>query len=329
MPTNDDITVLVPTYRRPGELVQCLQALSRQTVRPRQVVVISRDIDVESQRRAQEFHDELPLVVVRVDRPGQVQALNCGLVAATTRYVAITDDDSRPREDWLQRILAHFDDPSVGAVGGRDIVHAHTGIAEGHEHEVGRIKWFGRVIGNHHLAGTLQTVHFLKGVNMSYRRHLLVGFDENLAGSGSQICNDLQASLRVHTMGWRVVWDPRVAVDHYPAPRFDEDARTEPALHAVANIWHNQTYILLSLLTGWRRWVTLAWALSVGTGDSPGPVMVPRSLVKTRSVGRVWFGLQANTMGRFAGVKTYLRTGGTPTYPQELKAECTPYTEHS
>jgi hypothetical protein len=153
---------------------------------------------------------------------------------------------------------------------------------------------------------------------MSYRREVLPGFDENLAGAGAQLCNDMQASIRVHAADWRVIWDPSVTVDHFPSQRFDEDDRTAPTLRAVANMLHNQTYILLSLLPGWSRLVAFLYALLVGTRYAPGLMMLPVTLWTSQSAGRTLFYFRANLQGRSQGVRTYLRTRGQPQFPPEL-----------
>ena len=180
------------------------------------------------------------------------------------------------------------------------------------------MQWYGRVIGNHHLSGPAQDVQFLKGVNMSYRRNALLGFDEQLAGQGPQVCNDMQASLRVHASGWRVVWDPAVIVDHYPAERLNEDQRLTPTMRAMANQLHNQTYILLSLLSGWRRVTAVLFGLLVGSQLAPGLVMLPVAVVRAGSIERPWFGFRANLRGRVHGLLTFIRTGGQPSIPADL-----------
>jgi len=311
-----DISVLIPTYGRPRDLQRCLSALTRQTTTPADVVVVVARTDDEASRSvAASFEAQLPVRVALVQRPGQVQALNCGLAAIVTSLVAITDDDACPRPDWVQRIVGHFADPTVGAVGGRDVVHrGGDAVVEGRARAVGRVTWFGRVVGNHHLDGALQDVQFLKGANMSYRRETLAGFDENLAGNGPQTCNDMQASLRVYASGWRVVWDPCVAIDHYPAARLDDDDRVTPTLRAVVNTLHNQTYTVLSLLSGWRRMTAFAYSFLVGTRGAPGLTMLPLALLSSRSARQSAFGFRANLEGRARGLRTYLRTGGKPRF---------------
>jgi cellulose synthase/poly-beta-1,6-N-acetylglucosamine synthase-like glycosyltransferase len=295
-----------------------LEALSVQTCRAAKVIVVVRAGDAESEKTADLFASVIPLEVVSIDRPGQVQALNRGLSVVRTAIVAITDDDARPHPDWLEQILVRFRDPHVGAVGGRDVVYWEGELVGGDAELVGRVRWYGRVVGNHHLQSNAQEVEFLKGANMSYRRALLPGFDECLAGDGSQICNDMQASLRVHRSGWRVVWDPAVTVDHYPAERLDDDKRIAPTLSAVTNVVHNQTYILLSLLAGWRRIAAFVYPLIVGTRETPGLFLLLGATMTGTPIDRGMFGFRANWQGRARGLATFVRTRGRPQFPVEL-----------
>ena len=215
------VTVIVPTYRRIDRLIQCLTALTRQTMPPAQVVVVVRDIDPDSAATARRFADLLPLELVEIDVPGQVAALNRGIDRATGDIVAITDDDAAPHADWIARIEGWYHrDNRIGGVGGRDHVY-HDGVPEtGAARVVGRLQWFGRVIGNHHLGtGRPRDVDVLKGANWSLRRAAIgdLRLNTRLRGSGAQVQNDLDFSLRLRRRGWRLVYDPRVAVDHFPS----------------------------------------------------------------------------------------------------------------
>ena len=283
-----------------------------QTLRPAKVVVVVPQGDEQSSAAARSFAELLPLDVVIAAHPGHVQALNLGLSIIQSPLVAITDDDAQPHPDWLERISAHFCDPSVGAVGGRDIVYWAGELVGGKARTVGKIRWYGRVVGNHHLESQVQDVEFLKGANMSYRRELLPVFDEHLAGDGSQVGNDMQASLRVHLSGWRIVWDPHVTVDHYPAERLDEDKRGAPTRRAVTNVVHNRTYILLSSLVGWRRLAAFAYPIIVGARDTPGLLLLFRATLRRAPMRRSLVGFRANLQGSVLGLITFWRTRGEP-----------------
>lgn len=284
------ISVLVPTYRRTSDLARCLDALARQQRAPDEVLVVCRGADEETQAwlAIEKSRARLPLVKVEVSQGGQVAALNAGLDAVTGDIVAITDDDAAPRPAWLHRIEAHFASaPNVGGVGGRDWVHEHGATLDASEPEVGRWQFPGRAIGNHHLGvGAARDVDFLKGANMSYRvsaiRDNAIRFDTRLRGTGAQVNNDMAFASAVRRAGWRLVYDPAVEVDHYPALRFDEDARAVRGSRswvAIENESYNLHLVIRDEYRGLRRWIALMWLMAVGHGACLGWVNLARARV--------------------------------------------------
>ena len=268
------ITIVVPTYCRPNDLIRCLDALKTQTRPADEVLVVVRDTDFETETLLKTLiPGPFPLRSVTVSIPGQVAALNAGLAAAQGDIIAITDDDAIPSVDWLERIETNFlSDEHVGGVGGRDWVYHGQQLEDGKQEVVGRVQWFGRVTGNHHLGvGVPREVDILKGVNMSYRRSAIKGrrFDERLRGIGAQVHNDMAFSLALRRAGWKLIYDPKVAVNHYPAQRFDEDQRNQFNDLAFFNAVHNETLVLLENLPLIRRTVFIFWAILVGTREAP------------------------------------------------------------
>jgi cellulose synthase/poly-beta-1,6-N-acetylglucosamine synthase-like glycosyltransferase len=265
-------SVLVPTYGRPDALARCLCGLAVQERTPNEVVVVVRPSDQKTLELLATV--DLPtLRIVEVHVPGQVAALNRGLREATGELLAITDDDAVPRPDWLRRIVDHFEqDAKLGGVGGLDLVEG-TALPVGRPLTVGKVQWFGRVIGNHHLGqGAPRPVEILKGANMSYRRAAIEGlcFDTRLRGGGSQINNDMAFSLAVQSRGFSLIYDPKVIVDHYPAARMDQDVRDRHVPEATMHIIHNETLVLLEHLSFPRRLAFAVWATLVGTRTNPG-----------------------------------------------------------
>jgi len=302
------ISVLIPTYRRPKDLARCLEALKKQTRLADEVLVVVRNTDAETWTLLKTFHpDYLPVRPVIVEIPGQVAALNAGLDAAQGDIIAITDDDAAPHPEWLARIEAHFlYDNRIGGVGGRDWVYNGSQLDDRVRQMVGQVQWFGRVIGNHHLgAGEPRGVDVLKGANMSYRRTAISQkrFDQRLRGTGSQINNDMAFSLALKREGWKLIYDPLVAVDHYPAQRFDEDQRHQFNHLAFANRIHNETLALLEYLPPLQRTGFLIWAVWVGTRGSPGFLQCLRFLPQEGTLaGQKWL---ASLQGRWQGWQTW------------------------
>jgi len=282
------VAVVVPTYRRRDDLTRCLAALRRQARAPDQVVVVARPDDDESLSAIrQTAPGEVTLALVQ--QPGQIAALNQGLqtLRGDIDVVAFTDDDAAPREDWLAQIADHFRrDASLGGLGGRDWIHQCGRLEDGAKRVVGVVTWYGRCVGNHHLGvGPVREVDVLKGANMSFRVSALRGirFDERLRGTGAQVFNELGVCLAVKKRGWKIAYDPKLAVDHYPAARHDEDKRNSFSPAAVGNAAYNETLALAEHLPVGRRLVFAGWALLVGNRAAPGIMNWLRLLVIERA----------------------------------------------
>jgi len=83
--------------------------------------------------------------------------------------------------------------------------------------------------------------------------------------------NDLAFSLGVRKRGWRLVYDPEVSIDHFPAERFDSDKRGAPALDAAENMAYN-FYLTLRCYVdpAPRRMMALLYARLIGRQHVPG-----------------------------------------------------------
>ncbi len=277
------VSVLVPTWRRPEALARCLRALAAQSVPPGEIVVAVRADDHESGAQLDAFEPSLGVRLVRATPagPGVVAAMNAALARCSGDIIALTDDDTEPRADWIERLVRAFTDPRVGGVGGRD----WQPLERGDRADVGRVQWFGRVIGNHHLgAGPARAVDVLKGANAAFRAPLLraLGFDTRLEGAGAQMFWELALCLPLRRAGWTLVYDPAIAVEHHIAPRHDDDLRHRGIFVAAPQVQavHNETLALLEHQRGFARAAFLLWALLVGTRIEPGLVQLPRLVAR-------------------------------------------------
>jgi GT2 family glycosyltransferase len=302
------VSVLVPSFRRPDALRRCLAALAAQTRAPDEIVIGARADDADTIAAAETVRlAGQPVRIATTPARGVVAAMQAALDASTGDIIALTDDDARPHPGWIAGLLAQFARASdVGGVGGRDWQPYERGDAS----RVGIVQWFGRVIGNHHLgAGPVRAVDVLKGVNCSFRAPLLraVGFDARLRGEGAQLHWELALCLPLRRAGWRLVYDPAIAVDHDVAPRHDADNlhRGIFAEAPLRDAVHNETIALLEGRGVAGRALYFAWALLVGTGEAPGLAQVVRRLLQGDTTAlRRW---RATLAGRRAGRATARR----------------------
>jgi glycosyltransferase involved in cell wall biosynthesis len=271
------LSVIVPTYRRSADLARCLAALEAQLRPADEVIVVARPDDAATHALLRErlrSADGEALRVALVDRPGVVAAYNCGLESAEGDIICFTDDDAAPHPDWTQRLIDGFArHRDVGGIGGRDIVHEKGTILAGARDLVGLVRWYGRPIGNHHIGcGDPRPVHVLKGVNMAFRREAVEGlrFDERLRGTGAQVHCEMQFSLDVLRRAWVLIYDPSILVEHYPAPRSDEDQRFIFNHAAFYNASFNLRLIMRDHLSLPGRCAFVVYATLIGTRADPG-----------------------------------------------------------
>jgi GT2 family glycosyltransferase len=263
------ISVVVPSWRRPADLRRCLAGLSMQARAADEVVVVRRDVDLPTA----EVIAGAPLDVVEVvvDRPGVIAALVAGASAATGDLLAFTDDDAVPCADWVARLLTHFADATVGAVGGRDRIQHGPAATAPPTDDVGRLSTWGRLIGNHHRgAGPPRDVSVLKGVNMAFRRAALA-LPLDVRGGGAQVHFEVAACLWARAHGWRLLYDPALVVDHFAGARFEGDRREHESREAARARAHN---LVAGILVGrpdllWRRAI---YGLLIGQREVPGLV---------------------------------------------------------
>jgi GT2 family glycosyltransferase len=312
MKTPESIGVLIASYRRPVPLVTCLESLAQQIHPPHEVIVVLRNDDSEARQAISNLTTPFPLKIVFTNVPGTVAARNAGLDACTSDVLAILDDDTKPHPEWLKRVLARFqEDPTLGGLGGRDRCFDGRAFDDRQASVVGRIQWYGRMIGNHHLGfGEIREVDFLKGANMSFRSEAFANlrFDPRLKGTGAQPREDTAFSIAVKASGWKLAYDPAAAVDHYAAQR--EEARHYVDVQALTDERSFREFAYNDILSIWlafkgvRKIAFITWTILVGTRVCPGFVQALR--FTPRLGGASWRRFYLAQQGKFEAFRDLL-----------------------
>jgi glycosyltransferase involved in cell wall biosynthesis len=125
-----EVSVVVPTYKRPELLARCLDALLQQDFPADKFEIVIADDAADPATRttieqlAAETGRELRYVPVR-GLHGPAAARNAGWRAARAPVIAFTDDDCVPDPKWLREGASAFQD-GVAAVRGRVIMPIPT-----------------------------------------------------------------------------------------------------------------------------------------------------------------------------------------------------------
>ncbi|MGC0238446.1 glycosyltransferase family 2 protein [Arthrobacter sp. SD76] len=113
------VSVIICAYtaERWDWLLDVIESLRGQTLAPKEVIVVI-DHNEELYERLAKTADDI--TVARNTGPrGLSGARNTGVGLADSDVVAFLDDDAVAAPDWLERLMALYDDPEVLGVGGR------------------------------------------------------------------------------------------------------------------------------------------------------------------------------------------------------------------
>ncbi|MFQ5591200.1 MAG: glycosyltransferase family 2 protein [Phycisphaerae bacterium] len=174
------VSVVIPSRNRRELLGRCLEALSRQTHPPYEVVVVddgSSDGTWEYLARFANDHADMSLRCLRNDSHlGANPSRNRGIRECGADFVAFLDDDCVPAADWLERLVSGFVSERVAAVTGHVDDPDPTNIYEL------------ALKGTHRVYGGSSATRLVAG-NMCVRRKLLLehGLDEDRAKASSDI----------------------------------------------------------------------------------------------------------------------------------------------
>jgi glycosyltransferase involved in cell wall biosynthesis len=157
-------------------------------------------------------------VVENIEKRGLSGARNSGVAASKGQVVAFLDDDAVADFDWLERIVAAYDQRAVIAVGG-----AIEGVWEG-----GQPAWFPQefawVVGCTYrgLPVECSPVRNVIGANMSVRREafdIVGGFHPDVGRIGIHPggCDETEFCIRIGRRwpGPAVLYDPAIRVRHH------------------------------------------------------------------------------------------------------------------
>lgn len=108
MSASGDVSVLIPTFRRPMGLARAVASVLMQTRLPGEIVIVDNDPSASARELVSELADgaRVPVRYIHEPQPGVANARNAGFAAATGRFLAQLDDDEAARPEWLEALLA-------------------------------------------------------------------------------------------------------------------------------------------------------------------------------------------------------------------------------
>lgn len=274
------VTVVIPTFQRPPWLRQAVASILRQDHPVERIIIIVRDTDAESLTTARDLAKmaAIPIDISSVTEPGFIPPIEKAFGLIQTDVAIVLDDDAEAPESFVSRLLRHYEDPTVGGVGGRCVnMNAGQPVPVATVARVGYLSFWGYPIGDMYKApgfAEARAVSFLLGGCCSYRREVTqsVKFDGRL-NQGVAFGYEVDIGLQVLSKGWKLLFEPEAWVYHYSAPRALAGMRVRDDRTSVSSYAYNQ------MLIAARRYPRLLlvkfvlYSVIVGERRAPGILM--------------------------------------------------------
>jgi len=208
------LSIVIATYNRYKDLVECLISLFKMDYQPFEIIIV----DSRSTDETETVEKNYPVRYISIKEKNRQRARNVGSRLAEGNVVAFLDDDVLVHRKWSKHLLAAYKHPQIGGVGGRVIPY---GMPESHyqkvrKDDVGKIFKTGLVTGNYDIPlESPVEVDSLLGCNMSFRKDVMRkvgGFDENFSGNCFRDDTDYCVQTRKHS--YKLIYQPKALVWH-------------------------------------------------------------------------------------------------------------------
>jgi GT2 family glycosyltransferase len=212
------VSVVISAYTedRWSDLCAAVSSLTRQSAGAPEIVVVV-DHNVGLLRRAAGELGDVALAVPNGETRGLSGARNSGIAASRGEIIAFMDDDACAERDWLERLLASYEDPVVIGAGGR-IEPAWDAARPGYFP-----REFDWVVGCSYrgMPNQRAEVRNVIGANMSFRREAFELAGGFISGIGRVDalpvgCEETEFCIRVRRRlaGRPIVYEPSAVVYH-------------------------------------------------------------------------------------------------------------------
>lgn len=255
-------------------LPACLDALSQQSYREFEVVLVDNGSTDESVQAVQEKWPEVRVISLDENK-GFPAAVNAGITSSDSEFVVLLNNDTRPSAEWLEQLVRSMDQHPEFSYASSKLVRIrepHVIDSVGHRYSL----WRGAAanIGDGEPADRYHSPAWVFGASAAasiYRRSLFddVGmFDEDFFLTHE----DVELDFRANVAGHRCMFVPDAVVGHERGGSFD----VSPAIHLLGvrnRIWAAGANLPGPLLLYWlvAELVRTAWVLPIrryGSGRS-------------------------------------------------------------
>lgn len=191
------VSIVIPVYNEAAQLAACLDAISRQTVKPYEVIVVDNNSSDESADVARRYGF---VRLLHEPKQGVLHARTRGFDTAHGDIIARIDADSILPGDWVAAVQAVFEDASVDAVSGAALYYNVAAAGAFNAIDLFFRRRLERKMGDR---------LYLWGANMALRRSAWQRVKPFLCSTGG-LHEDYDIAIHLQELGARVTFDERL-----------------------------------------------------------------------------------------------------------------------
>ncbi len=218
----EKISVIIPVYNSLGFLKKCLKSLGKKT-EDFELILVNNGSGPETERYLRSVKGAV-LINNRTNL-GFAKAVNQGMLAARSEFLAMVNSDIIFLDDWAGPVLKIFrENPGIGAVGpltNRTYGVQRVILDKKVENDLGKLRKFSAAL-KMRFAGEFSRVHRLVGFCFAVRKELIgkIGLLDERFGTGCY--EDFDYSLRIRQAGYSLAVAKDVFVWHNHHSSFND-----------------------------------------------------------------------------------------------------------
>jgi glycosyltransferase involved in cell wall biosynthesis len=196
-------SIIIPTFNGASRIGNCLNSLVKQTM-DRDVEILVVD-DGSTDNTVNVVGRYSSVRVIAQANAGPAAARNRGALEAQGKILLFTDDDCVPMPDWLEAMLAPFNDPEV--VGAKGVYRTHQKSLAARFVQI-------EYEDKYRLMAGLPSIDFIDTYSAGFRRDRfleMTGYDTSFPVACAE---DIELSYRMSARGWKMKFVPAAIVYH-------------------------------------------------------------------------------------------------------------------
>ena len=197
------VSIIIPTFNGASRIGNCLDALLRQIAGQNAEILVVNDGSTDNTIEVVKRYPGVRLITQA--NAGPAAARNRGAAEARGAIILFTDDDCVPMDDWLNAMLASFEDPEV--VGAKGVYRTHQKSLAA---RFVQIEYEAR----YRLMAGLSSIDFIDTYSAAFLRDRfleMTGYDTSFPVACAE---DIELSYRMSARGWKMKFVPDAIVYH-------------------------------------------------------------------------------------------------------------------